>query len=88
MQPQTRKVGTMRKLLFLSAAIAIVGHPALAQSFESPTFDNSAQVTQIGNDNNARVAQTIDGIINGQGSAEISQNGETFGRHEFLGRNK
>ena len=66
----------MRKLLFLSAAIAIVGQPAIAQSFESPDFDNSASIRQIGTSNDATINQVVGGLINGQNSARILQRGD------------
>ena len=66
----------MRKLLLFSAAAAVISMPAIAQSFESPNYDNSASITQIGTANDALVDQAVGGIINGQGSAEVLQNGD------------
>jgi hypothetical protein len=48
---------------------------AHAQVFPSPTFDNSATITQTGNRNSAEIDQAVDGVLNGQGSADIVQTG-------------
>lgn len=66
----------MKKLLLISAAATVICLPAAAQGFESPSFDNSASITQIGTANDASVNQAVGGLINGQGSAEVIQNGD------------
>lgn len=64
----------MKKLLILAAsAMALSAAPAIAQVFPSPGTDNSAKITQEGNNNQATIDQAVGGIINGQGLAEIIQ---------------
>jgi hypothetical protein len=66
----------MKKYLVLAASLAVLGSvSAHAQTFPSTTFDNSARVTQTGNNNRAVIDQAVGGIINGQNTAEIIQNG-------------
>lgn len=66
----------MNRLLVLAASLSVLGAAsAHAQTFPSATFDNSAKITQTGNNNEAEIDQAVGGIINGQGSAEIIQNG-------------
>lgn len=64
----------MKKILLIAASVcAMTGAPAFAQVFPAPGTDNSATITQTGNLNEATVDQAVDGIINGQGLAEIVQ---------------
>lgn len=66
----------MNRYLILAASMSVLGFAsAHAQTFQSPTFDNSASITQTGNTNDAAIDQAVGAIINGQGSAEIIQNG-------------
>ena len=65
----------MKKLLLLAASMSVLSAAnAFAQEFPSSSLDNSAMITQTGNLNEATVDQAVDGIINGQGRAEITQN--------------
>lgn len=65
------------KRIFLTTAVAAAfsASPALAQTFASPTFDNSVGIVQDGNRNFADVDQAVGGQINGRGFADITQNG-------------
>lgn len=66
----------MKKLLILAASASVLGFAsAHAQVFPSTTFDNSAKITQTGNQNDAEIDQAVGGVLNGQGNAEIIQNG-------------
>lgn len=66
----------MKRYLILAASMSVLGvASAHAQTFPSTTFDNSARITQTGNNNEATIDQAIGGILNGQGNAEIIQNG-------------
>lgn len=65
----------MRRLLILTASLTVwAAMPAVAQVFPSPSTDNSARITQTGNQNSATIDQVAGGILNGQGQAEIIQN--------------
>ena len=65
-----------KKLLFIAtAAAALSAAPAFAQSYPSPTLDNSAKITQTGDRNNANVNQAVGGILNGAAEAEVIQTG-------------
>ncbi len=67
----------MKKYLVLAASMSVLGMAsAHAQVFPSPTFDNSATVTQTGNSNSAEIDQAVGGVVNGQGSADIVQTGD------------
>ncbi|MFN3313666.1 MAG: hypothetical protein ACK46Q_09380 [Hyphomonas sp.] len=64
----------MNKILIITASLfALSAAPAIAQTFPAPGIDNSARVTQTGNSNEATIDQAVNGIINGQGRAEIIQ---------------
>lgn len=64
----------MKRYLVLVAYTSVIGFAsAHAQTFPSPSFDNSAEITQTGNQNTAVIDQAVDGFINGQGRAEIIQ---------------
>lgn len=64
----------MRKSLIITASIMVLASgPALAQTFPAPGIDNSAKITQTGNNNEASIDQAINGFVNGQGVAEIIQ---------------
>lgn len=66
----------MKKFILAAASLSVLGlASAHAQVFPSTTSDNSARITQTGNQNDARIDQAVNGIINGQGLAEIIQNG-------------
>lgn len=66
----------MMRYLIAAASLSVLGMAsAHAQVFPSTSSDNSAQITQTGNNNAATVDQAVGGIINGQGLAEIIQNG-------------
>jgi len=66
----------MNRYLILAASMSVLGFAsAHAQTFPSPSFDNSARITQTGNANDAEIDQAVGGVINGQGSAEIIQTG-------------
>jgi hypothetical protein len=66
----------MKKYLILAASLSVLGFAsAHAQVFPSPTGDNSARITQTGNNNDARIDQAVGGVINGQSQAEIIQIG-------------
>lgn len=66
----------MKKLLILAASMSVLGFAsAHAQTFPSTTQDNSAKITQTGNQNDGRIDQAIGGVLNGQNSAEIIQTG-------------
>lgn len=66
----------MKKYLILAASLSVLGFAsAHAQVFPSPTGDNSAKITQTGNNNDARIDQAVGGAINGQSQAEIIQTG-------------
>lgn len=64
-----------RIILTTVAAAAFCASPAFAQTFPSPSFDNSAIITQDGNRNRADVDQAVGGLINGHALADITQNG-------------
>ncbi|MFN7055064.1 hypothetical protein [Hyphomonas sp.] len=64
----------MNRYLVASAAlVALCTAPAFAQVFPAPGIDNSARITQTGNNNEATIDQAVNGLINGQNQAEISQ---------------
>jgi hypothetical protein len=64
----------MKRYLVFVAYTSVIGFAsAHAQTFPSPSFDNSAEITQTGNQNTAVIDQAVDGFINGQGRAEIIQ---------------
>lgn len=66
----------MKRYLVIAASLTVLGMgSAHAQVFPSTTQDNSARITQTGNNNSAIVDQAVGAIINGQGQAEIIQNG-------------
>lgn len=64
----------MKRYLILAASVSVLGiSSAHAQAFPSLDYDNSAQITQTGNANDARIDQAVGGQFNGQASAEIIQ---------------
>ncbi|MFN7163980.1 MAG: hypothetical protein ACK4P2_04105 [Hyphomonas sp.] len=66
----------MKKYLILAASLSVLGFAsAQAQVFPSTAGNNSARITQTGNNNDARINQAVGGVINGQSEAEIIQNG-------------
>ena len=68
----------MKRYVILAASLSVLGFAstAHAQVFPSPTGDNSAQITQTGNENRANIDQAIGGLsLNGQNRAQISQIG-------------
>lgn len=65
-----------KKLLFIAtAAAAFSAAPAFAQSYPSPTLDNSAKISQTGDRNTASINQAVGGVLNGSAEAEILQQG-------------
>jgi hypothetical protein len=70
----------MKRYVILAASLSVLGFAsaAHAQVFPSSTGDNSAMITQTGNQNRANIDQAIGGLsLNGQNSAEISQIGNS-----------
>jgi len=68
----------MKRYVILAASLSVLGFAsaAHAQVFPSPTGDNSAQITQTGNQNRANIDQAIGGLsLNGQNRAQVSQIG-------------
>lgn len=64
----------MKRYLILAASLSVLGFAsAQAQVFPSPTHDNSASITQTGNQNDARINQAVNNEYNNQGNAEIIQ---------------
>jgi hypothetical protein len=64
----------MKKYVVLAASLSVLGFAsAHAQTFPSPTKDNSAKITQIGNFHEATIDQAVGGELNGQNQAEITQ---------------
>ena len=64
----------MKKYVVLAASLSVLGFAsAHAQTFPSPTQDNSAQITQTGNLHEATIDQAVNGELNGQNQAEITQ---------------
>lgn len=68
----------MKKVAHTAILLGMIAAPAWAQAdFEaSPTKDNSALISQTGNDNRAVINQRHTGLLNGQGLAEVEQNGD------------
>ena len=64
----------MKKYVVLAASLSVLGFAsAHAQTFPSPTQDNSAKITQTGNLHEATIDQAVGGQLNGQNQAEITQ---------------
>ena len=64
----------MKRYLILAASLSVLGFAsAQAQVFPSATHDNSARITQTGNQNVGTIDQAVGAIVNGQGNAEIIQ---------------
>jgi|GEM_PF-1396357 hypothetical protein len=66
----------MKKILLLSVGALALAAPAIAsEEYYSSTFDNSAVIDQKGGMNQAIVDQRVDGTLNGQNAASITQDG-------------
>lgn len=66
----------MKRILMLSVGALALAAPAIAsEEYYSSTFDNSAVIDQTGGMNEAIIDQRVDGTLNGQNAASITQNG-------------